>query len=697
MSIRNYVRPQLTIKQLLDRTPDRVGDHINALVIGAEYFLNIYNEAPIPGVTYSAEAGTQDLLFTYFDELETTQSLDHSDYEVDEDSIAVFAEDLEAVIAEFIADGVTDGNQFTAAGSDYVKLSLKAVGSGSGDPYVRGGSLAGELDGREVKIGDKVRITDADGVKRKRSVVGFASSTDDAQQLNQLILDGPVVGAGYVDGTELAVEIFLTWSGELQDFTYDSGAVPPVVTLNSGQSLTVTDKDTQTVPFTDNVGKVFLSYRALEEPDAGEGILEVKSVTDIRDKLGTISLHNDLAFAVNEALSGSQGKPIKVLRVESDDVDGFTEALRKTESTDMVYALSPITTDFAAIEAVVQHSETMSNEVNKKFRRVYFGTDSPGDFVKASKDTEGSPIVIDIDQAGGSGPLTQVTTESAGINFLAMGLVKGDYIVNGADEYAIEEVLDETTLLLETPVGAALTDQSGVVFWKADTPKSQIEYVSDLSKSLGSRRAANIWTEGGTRILGGETRRIPNRFVAAEIAGLRSALLPQQGLTRTEINSITDAPEMYIRYTPDMLDEVAASGVFIILQEVENGDVFIRHQLTTDVSSGSLYYEDSVGTNIDDISYEIKDTLDGYIGRRNVNAETILEIRGKMFGILKNKTLTETSDTSNIGPALIGFDGLTVEADDILKDKVNVYAQAFVPLPLNNIAVTLQGSVAVNI
>jgi len=693
MSIANYVRPQLTIKQLLDRTPDTVGDHLNTLLIGAEYFLNIYDELDIPGVTFAAESASQTLDFTYFDELKTTQELDHGDYTVDEDSIRVFAEDLEAVVATFLADGTTAGNQFTVPG-DLSVLNLTEVGAGDVAPYVRGASLAGELDGRNVSLGDSVRITDADGVKRVRTVVGFASATVDAQELNQIILSGPAVGAGHLPADKVLVDIFLKWSGELTDFSLED-PITGGVTLASGQSLNVVDKTTTTVVFSDNVGKVYLSYRALEEPASGEGILEIKSVTDIFNQLGRISLYNDLAFAANEALNGSQGKPIKVLKVASDDLDGFLEVLPKIETTDMVYAIAAITTNTDAIEAVVNHAEVMSSEVNKKFRRVYFGTDSPGDYLKATKDTSGSPILVTIGAAGGSGIITQVTTTSAGINFLSLGLVDGDFLMVGGTKHIVEEVIDATTLLLKTAT-AAVTDVSAEI-WKADTPRSQIEYVADISKGIASRRAANIWTEGGTRILGGETTSIPNRFLAAEIAGLRSALLPQQGLTRTEITAITDAPDMYIRYTPTMLDDLAAEGVFIVTQEVENGDVFIRHQLTTDVSSGSLYYEDSVGTNIDNISYIIKDTLDGYIGRRNVNRATLVEIRGNMYEILKSQTLADAGFDRSIGPALIGFDNLVVEADDVLKDRIKVFARGLIPLPLNNIAAALQGAVDVNI
>ena len=40
MPIPNYVRPQLTIEQILQRTPDATTDRISAVVIGREYLIN---------------------------------------------------------------------------------------------------------------------------------------------------------------------------------------------------------------------------------------------------------------------------------------------------------------------------------------------------------------------------------------------------------------------------------------------------------------------------------------------------------------------------------------------------------------------------------------------------------------------------------------------------------------------------------
>jgi hypothetical protein len=131
--------------------------------------------------------------------------------------------------------------------------------------------------------------------------------------------------------------------------------------------------------------------------------------------------------------------------------------------------------------------------------------------------------------------------------------------------------------------------------------------------------------------------------------------------------------------------------VFIITQEAESGTVFIRHQLTTDPNNGSLYYEDSAGVNIDDLSFRFKDVLLGYVGKKNVTADTLADIYNACRAILTDASQTDRA--ADYGPQLNGFQSLTVEADPILKDRVNVYALVEIPLPLNQLAVTIEGTV----
>lgn len=190
------------------------------------------------------------------------------------------------------------------------------------------------------------------------------------------------------------------------------------------------------------------------------------------------------------------------------------------------------------------------------------------------------------------------------------------------------------------------------------------------------------------------TINIPNYFIAAELAGLRSAVQPQQGLTNTQVESISSAPNMYTKYTERALNDIAKEGTWVITQDYEGGDIYIRHQLTTDSDNGSLYYEDSVGVNIDEISYAINNVLYKYIGKRNATPGTVTQIYNDVFSILYART-TAPADII-IGPALLGFNGLTVAIDDKQKDRINVDVNLDVPLPLNSIVVNLRAYASFN-
>jgi hypothetical protein len=155
---------------------------------------------------------------------------------------------------------------------------------------------------------------------------------------------------------------------------------------------------------------------------------------------------------------------------------------------------------------------------------------------------------------------------------------------------------------------------------------------------------------------------------------------------------------MYTRYTNTLLNTVAAAGTFIITQEAESGGVFIRHQLTTQSDEGSLAYEDSIGVSLDAISFQIKDALNVYVGRKNVTRQTLDEIYDSVWTILNGATTS--SAIADYGPQLNGFTNkagerskIDVAAHPTLKDRVQVYAKLLMPLPLNTLEVILDASV----
>jgi hypothetical protein len=775
MPIPNYVRPQLTIEQILQRTPDATTDRLSAVVIGREYLINrvgvtsnVYS-VDFSATGYSSTGATAGIPFKVYNAASSSyQPLDTSLYSVTAGNTDLYIQNGEGIHLDLNQAAMDGGSPGVWRVKSEESPNVLVFYSASGEKLVSSSTaeLYSELDGRSLAVGDIFYVAEGStATPRRRTVTAVTAS--------QVTLSGPVVGAtaaapvtatlSATAANSTAVTLsstaglavgqsVISLSGTTSYFsegTYISATGATGVTLSAGvtanngstisfskllyslQSTVIVNENLATDQYTvdventqvtteanptvnvaefntadearvlkDGRGKLLVSYRALRAPTATESLIEIATASDITDKLGTIDMENEIAFGANEAFSGSQGKTIFALRVSDDTTTAYSTALKKIEATDTVYALTPMTDAQTVQQLVATHCEDMSQKDVKNFRRCYVGTDSPGEYAALDR-YEDAPIEVSI-TVSVAGAVLDVVTE--GVNLETAGLVEGDIVKmidsNGnytGAEYTISEVTDANTAYLNPGPGTSQTEVFAE-FWKADTPESQASYAADVSAALGSRRAVNVWVENGTRIIDGTRTVIPNKYVAAEVAGLRSAVIPWQGLTLTEVNSITDAPAMYTRYTNTLLNTVAAAGTFVITQEAESGGIFIRHQLTTQSNEGSLAYEDSIGVSLDSVSFQIKDALNIFVGRKNVTRQTLEEIYDAVWTILNNAT-TSTA-IADYGPQLNGFTNkagernkLDVTVHPTLKDRVQVYAKLLMPLPLNTLEVILDASV----
>jgi hypothetical protein len=444
--------------------------------------------------------------------------------------------------------------------------------------------------------------------------------------------------------------------------------------------------------------RLFVHYRELVPSKPGEKIHRVANTAAL-DEFGENHPDNPLGAGASAALSGSNGRAIYVARVRSDDIEGFTEVLTKAENLDSLYAHAPMTENHSIQTRVRDHVELMSNSTNKRWRRAYFGCTIPDDY----------PVIAAVDGVEARGTISNdgsgnVFFIDENRDFVAAGIRSGDLLrinfssdVWGDDTfdklseggYVIDRVVDDHTIILAAGPDDPVAVPKKYEIWKNNTSDNIVLTTSARSRSFGSRRVVNVVVDGA---LGADlVTPVKSIYVAAEIAGLRAASLPQQGLTNTELKTVASAPLMYIKYNQEQLDSIASNGSMIVTQEYENGAVFIRHQLTTDSGNGILYYEDSIGVNLDDVSFKIKALLRKYIGQRNVNERTLSDIYTDGISVFEDLT-GDIGVGSNIGPQLLGFKDYTVSVHPTVKDRIDFYATLQMPVPLNNLDVTLHAT-----
>jgi hypothetical protein len=526
----------------------------------------------------------------------------------------------------------------------------------------------------------------------------FAASKSTIR-FDKVVLNGPASNTALFTNvaTPISVEFRLGFTGSIAADDGPTGspawqATEDALEVNSALSLYVAARSNghQWVNYADAVGTLYPSYRALVPAPTNNALVPIEDVADITTGLGSIDISNPIAYGAYQALIGAGGL-IYALQTGGTDAEDFTTALTVIQARDNAYALAAMTNDIDVMGAVSAHCTTQSSETKMRWRRCYVGSDSPGSYAVLSTPTGGGNYTATVGSAGDGNTL--VTNTTAGVDFTTLDIDPGDLLRLPSEDadYEIEEVLSATELLLVTGPSAPISPAVPYQIWKANTPQSQATFIINRSKALNSRRASHIWQENGTKEINGVATIIPNQFVAAEIAGIRTAVLPQQGLTRRVISAITSCPAMYTRYSDELLNEIASNGTWIITQDVESGDVYVRQQLTTDPNNGILYYEDSVGVNVDSVAFGLKALLGGYIGRYNVNRRTVNLVQAVIANYLQD--LTTADVTTTIGPQLNGVARLEISIPAGQADTINVLAQVYVPVPLNKILVTLQASI----
>lgn len=519
---------------------------------------------------------------------------------------------------------------------------------------------------------------------------------------DKAVLDGPVVDtATFLSvATALGASFKIRYGGEIAaDAAADEtawSAAAGGVTVDSALALYVSTRANgyQWVAFDDAQGELHLSYRAAKPVSTATGMDYVDTEADIVSKIGTIAVDNPLAFGCAEALSGAQGGRVYFLAVGADTAAAYQTALKKLEATDKPYSLAPMT-DSADVRATVRtHVLAMSSATRKNFRKAYTAIASPGRYAELLVAADSTNYTATVTAYGGENLLVTMSAAADGVDFDSLNIVEGDiFRLSVANEdYVIASKLNATQLLLQSgpvvPVSPAVPFQ----IWKEDTATSQGDFIIEQSNALKHRRIVPVWYEDGTRVIDGVPTVIPPMFAAAFLAGYRSYLPPQIGLSRSEVTTITAAPAMYNKYGADDLDRIAAEGVTIITQDIESGAIYVRHQLTSDTDNGILYAEDNITAVVDYVSYKFKNSaLGARVGKTNVTRRSLSQMFNEAATLLDQ--MKQANVDSEYGPVIEDWANLKVERDATVRDRTNVTVDIAVATPNNTVWVTINAYV----
>jgi hypothetical protein len=554
--------------------------------------------------------------------------------------------------------------------------------------------------GVEVEL-DYVEIKDLPQKGLHKNDIYFINAVaakTSATEFTTLILDGPVTHGGVLTNIKLRGTANGSVKGNQPDgdgFSLDVSKTSVTYNPNLFWKVSGRNEGSEFVELVNTVGTIYSNWKAAKTPLATENKVTIRNLDDVK-LFGPIVPENDLAFGVYTAWKASPNQIFFALRTASDSAEDIAKALEKIESTDQTYALGILSDNVSAFSAAVDHAESMSAKTVKNFRRVYFGVDVPSEFAAISTYADGTQLKATITEYDGVNRLVSFTEDA---QLTAKDVFPGDIVRIFGNDFVVQQVISDYELIITAASAPNLEISPAVdaTIFKKNSPENQVEYVSELAKSIRNRRGVLIWSDSPVGVdAEGNQFTLPVKFLGAEIAARRAALRPQLGLTKTQVTSVIETPAMYSRYTRNLLNEAAANGVMIVMQDNEGAQVVVRHQLTTDVDSGRLYYEDSVGVNVDNLSLQIKDALEKFVGKRNVTPTTLAILNHEVFLILDNARTTTVSDL-DIGPQIINFydadkspGKVTVINHPTFRDRVIVKVTVAIPLPMNVIEVELE-------
>lgn len=475
---------------------------------------------------------------------------------------------------------------------------------------------------------------------------------------------------------------------ESQFITADEDAV--TIDKNVKVSTAVTDTAAQVVSAT-----VYLSYRALRR-DIANDFLTITSQSNAEAKIGSVNINNPMSVAASLIASAVSDMSYRILPIETDDANGYRQALDILSTNEDIYVIVPLTNDKDVVSAYASHCTTLSEPEKSKWRIMYASQEMPstkvmveindGQLVKGSTDTE----CYIKDTANGM----FVTNNARVTDFVDI------YNASNSYQYSLQiiEVLNEsvvtcsTTKWMRTSEGySELEDKVTVASQEAvkyevvrvlDT-QGVADAISGIAESFKNKRLRLVYPDTIMLNINSVSEMVPSYYLCVTLGAMRAGYPPHQGFSTIGLSGISRVLRANNMFSDDQLADMAGNGVFWVVQDTPEELPYVLYQTTTDNTQLETA-EDSCVAVVDYASRYLKINLKNVLGRYNVNTISVNYVKTVINSVLDDMTSTSYQ---YIGPILTGAELLSVETEG---DKIKPTVHIEIPYPVNGVDVTLQ-------
>jgi len=467
---------------------------------------------------------------------------------------------------------------------------------------------------------------------------------------------------------------------------------------------------------------VYLSYHAVRKDVSASAttpaLLRFSSLDEVDSLISPRTSLNPLGLASQLALINAPGGQITALGIDEiaadapfGTVEAFTRAFELLENNE-VYAIAPLTNDETVIGILSEHVKAMSAADQKGERCAVtcpaVPTKKLDELVcSGSGNSQGSTgMLFDTGVVGLAQLLLSAGVNPVGTFAESTGLfldiasntkhysiesISGSVVTirtafsagaNDDDFYAETDLNDSplpSALINETFAvrirGAALTLTNGAV-----DKDGVVETVAAVAESYLNRRLTRLFPDSCAATVNGLEQVLDGFYMAAARVGMIGKQSPSTSFTNFPVAGFTRVIGSNDTYSTKHLNQMAAGGVDIQVQEAQGAPVISRMALTTDMTSVETR-TDSINKQIDYAAKFVRRGLRSFIGRFNITTGFIDSlgqvIQGLLSFLVDNGFLNGASLSELI-------------QDPAAPDSVLVVIQVQPTFPCNYIRVTLE-------
>ncbi len=455
-------------------------------------------------------------------------------------------------------------------------------------------------------------------------------------------------------------------------------------------STAVTDTAAQVVSAT-----VYLSYRALRQ-DIANDFLTITSQSNAEAKIGKVNINNPMSVAASLIASAVSDMSYRILPIETDDANGYRQALDILSTNEDIYVIVPLTNDKDVISAYASHCTTLSEPEKSKWRIMY-----------ASQEMPSTKVMVEINDGQlveGSTDAECYIKDTANGMFVTNNARVTDFvdIYNAANSYQyslqIIEVLNESVVTCSTTKWMRTSEDYSELEDKVTVDSQQaVKYevvrvldtqgvadaISGIADSFKNKRLRLVYPDTIMLNINSVSEMVPSYYLCVTLGAMRAGYPPHQGFSTIGLSGISRVLRANNMFSDDQLADMAGNGVFWVVQDTPEELPYVLYQTTTDNTQLETA-EDSCVAVVDYASRYLKINLKNVLGRYNVNTISVNYVKTVINSVLDDMTSTSYQ---YIGPILTGAELLSVETEG---DKIKPTVHIEIPYPVNGVDVTLQ-------